>query len=140
MQMSRLPQLQLPNVSFKSIPAALHTSSLFHGVLLAYKEWNTTFRLQKSVSLEWLQEDLFGNTSRNQFLQVARKLVFDGKINNDSTYILVSTPLSFKKRCAKRSRKQDIPKVETSIRRSTCSTTKNDGYMHKYLPDTRLLL
>jgi hypothetical protein len=69
---------------------------------------------------------------------VARVLDFDSQEEELSSQPLFSaSPLSARKKRGRCAKKQLTPKVDTSVRRSTRSSVKNDGFRHVALPDTR---
>ncbi|KAM0827059.1 hypothetical protein ACQ4PT_068439 [Festuca glaucescens] len=135
--MKKLLQWQGPNVAFSSVPAALGTSSLFHTVLLTDKKWNTYFNMHNVVSLDWLRDIVSGAACNKQCRQLLKKPLLQGQDNSEADFTFASPVILMKKRCGKRTRKQDTPLVDTLVGRSTRSSALKDGYMHKALPDTR---
>jgi hypothetical protein len=68
-----------------------------------------------------------------QYRQVARRLQFEEK---DNSVGFAAMPVLSAKR-KRGTRKQDVPLVDTSVRRSTRSSAKNNGHRHVVLPDPR---
>jgi hypothetical protein len=106
-------------------------------VLLSDKKWNTEFYMHKVVSLYWLRDIVCGTAGNKQCRQLQKKSFSQGQLNVEADFTFASPLIQLKKRCGKRSRKQDTPLVDTMVRHSTRSSAMKDGYMHKALPDIR---
>jgi hypothetical protein len=136
MMLKQLLQLKGPSVAFCSVSVALATPSLFPTLLLADKKWSSDYYMHTMLSLDWLRGLVCGQSGQKQYRQLLKQPTSQHEIAA-ADFTFATPDVQMKKKCGKRSRKQDTPLVDTMVRRINRSSANKDGYMHRALKDTR---